>query len=88
MTEVRPFAAAPASLWERDEELAAVEAVIDSLCAGRTSSGSVLLIRGEAGFGKTALLNATRRLAEARGCTVWSARGGETLRSVPFNVVR
>ncbi len=43
---------------------------------------------GEAGLGKTALLAETRRIAEARGCTVWSARGGETLRSVPFNVVR
>ncbi|MFF0013987.1 ATP-binding protein [Streptomyces sp. NPDC005374] len=88
MTEVRPMEAAPASLWEREEEVAAVEGAIDSLCAGRSSSGSVLVIRGEAGFGKTALLAETRRIAEARGCTVWSARGGETLRSVPFNVVR
>ncbi|MEU9171009.1 AAA family ATPase [Streptomyces sp. NPDC048420] len=88
MTEVRPTAAAPASLWEREEEVTAVERAVDSLCAGRASSGSVLVIRGEAGFGKTALLAETRRIAEARGCTVWSARGGETLRSVPFNVVR
>lgn len=88
MTEVRPIEAAPASLWEREEEVAAVEGAIDALCAGRASSGSVLVIRGEAGLGKTALLAETRRIAEARGCTVWSARGGETLRSVPFNVVR
>ncbi|MCT9083566.1 ATP-binding protein [Streptomyces fulvoviolaceus] len=88
MTEVRPPAAAPASLWERDEEVAAVERAVDTLCAGRASAGSLLVIRGEAGFGKTALLSETRRIAERRGCTVWSARGGETLRSVPFNVVR
>lgn len=88
MTEVRPPAAAPASLWERDEELTAVERAVDSLCEDRSSAGSLLVIRGEAGFGKTALLAQTRRIAEARGCTVWSARGGETLRSVPFNVVR
>ncbi|WP_217236580.1 AAA family ATPase [Streptomyces sp. AC555_RSS877] len=88
MTEVRPLAAAPASLWERDEEVAAVVRAIDALGADSSSSGSLLMISGEAGFGKTALLAETRRIAEGRGCTVWSARGGETLRSVPFNVVR
>ncbi|MER6419946.1 AAA family ATPase [Streptomyces sp. NPDC001137] len=88
MTEVRPMEAASASLWERDEEIAAVERAIDTLCADRSSSGSLLVVRGEAGLGKTALLAETRRIAERRNCTVWSARGGETLRSVPFNVVR
>ncbi|MDO0910194.1 AAA family ATPase [Streptomyces sp. DT2A-34] len=88
MTEVRPTPAASASLWERDEELAAVERALDTLCADQSSSGSLLVLRGEAGLGKTALLARTRRSAEARGCTVWSARGSETLSSVPFNVVR
>jgi tetratricopeptide (TPR) repeat protein len=88
MTEVRPTAGASASLWERDEEVAAVARAVDRLCADRSSAGGLLLFRGEAGLGKTALLAETRRIAEARGCTVWSARGGETLRSVPFNVVR
>ncbi|WP_432055356.1 ATP-binding protein [Streptomyces sp. bgisy022] len=88
MTEVRRTAAASASLWERDEEVAALAEAVDSLCADRSSSGSLLVLRGEAGLGKTALLAETRRIAEQRGCTVWSARGGETLRSVPFNVVR
>ncbi|MBC9724316.1 AAA family ATPase [Streptomyces sp. TRM68367] len=88
MTEVRPPAAASASLWERDAEVAAVTAAVDTLCADHASSGGLLVFRGEAGLGKTALLAETRRIAEARGCTVWSARGGETLRSVPFNVVR
>ncbi|MFD5448394.1 ATP-binding protein [Streptomyces sp. NPDC127100] len=88
MTEVRPTAAASASLWERDEEVAAITRAVDTLCADRSSSGTLLVCRGEAGLGKTALLAETRRIAEARGCTVWSARGGETLRSVPFNVVR
>ncbi|MDQ0994099.1 AAA family ATPase [Streptomyces sp. V3I7] len=88
MTEERPRAAASASLWERDEEIAAVTQALDALCADRSSSGNVLVLRGEAGLGKTALLAHTRRLAEERGCTVWSTRGGETLRSVPFNVVR
>jgi tetratricopeptide (TPR) repeat protein len=88
MTEVRPTEAASASLWERDEEIAAVEEALNTLCADRSSSGSLLVIRGEAGIGKTALLAEARRIAERRGCTVWSARGGETLKSVPFNVVR
>ena len=88
MTEVRPTAGASPSLWERDEEVAAVARAVDRLCADRSSAGGLLVFRGEAGLGKTALLAETRRIAEARGCTVWSARGGETLRSVPFNVVR
>lgn len=88
MTEARPRAASSASLWERDEEVAAIEEAVDILCADRSSPGGLLLLRGEAGLGKTALLAETRRIAERRGCTVWSARGGETLRSVPFNVVR
>ncbi len=82
-------AAAPsAALWERDEELAAIAEAVDVLCADRHSPGTLLVLRGEAGLGKTALLAETRRIAEQRGCTVWSARGGETLRTVPFNVVR
>ncbi|MEV5313055.1 AAA family ATPase [Streptomyces sp. NPDC052610] len=88
MTEVRPTAAASASLWERDEELDVIRRAVDALCADRSSSGTLLVLRGEAGLGKTALLAETRRIAEERGCTVWSARGGETLGSVPFNVVR
>ncbi|MEU1462004.1 AAA family ATPase [Streptomyces sp. NPDC005727] len=88
MTEGRPSATGSAPLWERDTEIATVTRALDALCADRSSAGSLLVFRGEAGLGKTALLNETRRMAERRGCTVWSARGGETLRSVPFNVVR
>ncbi|MGX9885234.1 ATP-binding protein [Streptomyces sp. NPDC002276] len=88
MTEDRPPEATSASLWERDEEIAGVVEAIDALCVDRSSSGSLLVVRGEAGFGKTALLAETRRIAEERKCVVWQARGGETLKSVPFNVVR
>lgn len=88
MTEAGRTAGPSASLWERDEEIATLTRAVDTLCADRTSPGTLLVARGEAGLGKTALLAETRRIAEARGCTVWSARGGETLRSVPFNVVR
>ena len=88
MTEEGPNEAASASLWERDEEVAAVTRAVEALYEDRSSAGSLLVFRGEAGLGKTALLSETRRIAERRGCQVWSARGGETLRSVPFNVVR
>ncbi|MGW4568509.1 ATP-binding protein [Streptomyces sp. NPDC004561] len=88
MTEGRPPAAASAPLWERDAEIGTVAQALDVLCADQSSGGSLMVFRGEAGLGKTALLAETRRIAERRGCTVWSARGAETLRSVPFNVVR
>jgi tetratricopeptide (TPR) repeat protein len=88
MTEVRPPAAASASLWERDAEVAAVTRAVDALCADPSAPGALLALRGDAGLGKTALLAETRRIAEARDRAVWSARGGETLRSVPYNVVR
>ncbi|MFI6526920.1 ATP-binding protein [Streptomyces uncialis] len=84
------------ALWERESEIAAAEQAIERLCAetpaasaGRPARpGSLLVFTGVPGIGKTALLTRVRRTAESRGCTVWSARGGETLTSVPFNVVR
>ncbi|MFH9431548.1 ATP-binding protein [Streptomyces sp. NPDC017615] len=88
MTEGRPQPAASGYLWEREAEIATVTEAIELLCADRTSAGSLLLFRGEAGLGKTALLAEIRRIAERRGCVVWSARAGETLRSVPFHVLR
>ncbi|GGN60076.1 hypothetical protein GCM10011579_024860 [Streptomyces albiflavescens] len=88
MTEVRPGVVASASLWERDEEVATLEEAIAALRADSASSGSLLVFSGEAGLGKTALLAEARRIAESSGCAVWSARGGETVTSVPFNVVR
>ncbi|MFF8989406.1 ATP-binding protein [Streptomyces sp. NPDC014983] len=88
MTEGRPPAAASAPLWERDAEIATVAQAIDELRADESSAGGLLVFRGEAGLGKTALLTETRRMAERSGCTVWYTRGAETLRSVPFNVVR
>ncbi|NYV77772.1 AAA family ATPase, partial [Streptomyces sp. UH6] len=90
MTEERPGMRADGSalLWERDEEVAAIERAVETLCTGRAPAGRLLVLRGEAGLGKTALLTEAHRIAELHGCTVWSARGGETLRSVPYNVVR
>ncbi|MFB7707631.1 AAA family ATPase [Streptomyces sp. NPDC056105] len=87
MTQSRPEGAASAALWERDKEIAVVERALGELCGDAASSGSLVVFRGEAGIGKTALLEEVRRIAAGRA-TVWSARGGETVTSVPFNVVR
>lgn len=73
-------------LYEREPELAAAAEAVDALCGGQ-AAGGLLVFTGEAGIGKTALLDEIRMLAADR-CTVWSARGGETVTSVPFHVVR
>ncbi|MFC9842014.1 ATP-binding protein [Streptomyces sp. NPDC060223] len=88
MTEAGPGVAASAPLWERDEEVATLEQAIGALRADSATPGSLLVFSGDAGLGKTALLAEARRIAESTGCAVWSARGGETVTSVPFNVVR
>ncbi|MFE6163009.1 ATP-binding protein [Streptomyces sp. NPDC056486] len=87
MTQGRPGGGTWAPLWERDAELTAVAGAVDELCSDATTAGGLLVFQGEAGIGKTALLSEVRRIAEGRA-TVWSARGGETVTSVPFNVVR
>ncbi|WP_030560794.1 ATP-binding protein [Streptomyces aureocirculatus] len=88
MTQGRPGGGAWAPLWERETELAAIEGAVTDLCSGRTNRGGLLVFSGEAGIGKTALLAEARRIAQDRAATVWVARGGETLKEVPFNVVR
>ena len=87
MTQGRPGGAAWGPLWERDANSPRPTRAVDELCADATTAGGLIVFSGEAGIGKTALLAEVRRLAEGRA-TVWSARGGETVTSVPFNVVR
>ncbi|GHE59247.1 hypothetical protein GCM10018785_30530 [Streptomyces longispororuber] len=87
MTQGRPGGGAWSPLWERDEETRAAERAVSALCSDRTTEGGLLVFSGEAGIGKTALMAEVRRIAHDRA-TVWAARGGETLQSVPFNVVR
>ncbi|MFF3749146.1 ATP-binding protein [Streptomyces sp. NPDC002018] len=82
----RPGHTGTLPLLEREPELAAAARAVDALCAA-APSGGVLVYRGAAGLGKTALLSEVRRMATGR-CAVWSARGGETVTSVPFHVVR
>lgn len=73
------------SLVERDRELGVIEALLADAAGGR---GSVLLIEGLPGIGKTALLAAARQLADARGLRTLTAVGGELDRELPFAIVR
>lgn len=80
-------------LYERDHAIRAAKAAIDTLCvdfaAGGVQIGSLLLYSGQAGLGKTAMLQQVRRLAHLQdGCTVLNARGGERRSREPFYVVR
>ncbi|MEU7295261.1 AAA family ATPase [Streptomyces exfoliatus] len=78
-------------MLERGPELAAAAHAVDELVAGAAAGGpaqgGILVYRGEPGIGKTALLAEIRRTAQDR-CTVLTARGGETLTSVPFHLTR
>lgn len=71
-------------LVEREQELAVIEA---SLASARSGNGSVLLIEGPAGIGKTSLLRAARQRAADRGMAVLHARGTELEREYPLGVV-
>ena len=66
-------------LLGRDRELLAIDAVLERARAG--ASGTLALV-GEAGIGKTALLEAAAERAE--GMTVLRARGVESEAEVPF----
>ncbi|MEX0167868.1 AAA family ATPase [Streptomyces sp. LMG1-1-1.1] len=78
-------------MLERDPELTAAAHAVDALVAGAAAGGpgrgGILVFRGEPGIGKTTLLAAIHRIARDR-CTVLTARGGETLVSVPFHLTR
>lgn len=72
-------------LLERESELARIRAALDAACAG---VGTSIVIEGGAGIGKTALLDATRALAQERRMSVLGARGTELESDYPFGVVR
>jgi DNA-binding NarL/FixJ family response regulator len=76
---------ATVELLERDEELAAIEGLLDATAAG---AGAPLTVEGDAGAGKTSLLDAAAGLAGGREMLVLRARGGEYERDFPYGVVR
>jgi DNA-binding CsgD family transcriptional regulator len=74
-------ASTPDRLLEREGELAALR---DAL----SRPGSVTVLEGPAGVGKTALIGAARTLAEDSGLLVLEARGAELEQAFAFGVVR
>jgi DNA-binding CsgD family transcriptional regulator len=72
-------------ILERDSELVRIAAALDSATKG---SGRVIVIEGEAGIGKTALMRETRELAQQRGFGRLQATGDETETAMAWGVVR
>src|SRR6202050_3980507 len=74
-----------ALVLERDREL---ERIGECLQRARQGRGGALVVEGQAGIGKTALLAVARRTAEGEGFGVLRARGAELEREFAFGVVR
>src|ERR1700761_4225902 len=73
------------ALVERETELAAIDSALERAVGGE---GSILLVEGEAGIGKTELLRAAAARAPARGVQVMTSRGSELERDHAYGVVR
>ena len=76
----------PVQLLEREDELATFDEALQASRADRV--GRLIAIRGQAGMGKTCLLNAARSRAEGAGFRVFFARGSVLERSFAYGVVR
>ncbi len=72
-------------LLDRVAELGAIAAAVESACSG---AGSVLLVEGAAGIGKTRLLGYACDRAVNAGMTVLAARGAEFEDGYAWGVVR
>ncbi len=75
---------APA-LLEREAELAALAGALEDALAGE---GSLVVVEGSAGIGKSRLLAEARSLAAAAGMQVLSSRAGEHETEFAYGVVR
>ena len=73
----------PPTLLGRERELAVLDQLVESVRAGR---GQGLVIRGEAGIGKTALLGELDRKAE--GFIILRGRGVESEADLPYAAVQ
>lgn len=70
-------------MLERERELAALS---HALAGARAGDGTLVLIEGPAGIGKSSLLAAARMAAEGEGMLVLQARGLELEQDAPFLV--
>ena len=73
------------TLLERDAELEVVDNLLARACDRR---GSLLIVDGPAGIGKSRLLTAAHELGRARRFEVLRARGAESERALSYGVVR
>jgi len=73
------------TLLERDAELAELEAALAGVIAG---AGTLVVVEGAGGIGKSRLVAAARQRAAASGLCVLAARASELERSFSFGVVR
>ena len=73
------------ALLERERELEALAAGLDRACAG---DGTLLLVQGPAGVGKTELVREARAAAGRTGMVLLEARGSELEQPFAFGVVR
>lgn len=73
--------AAPSNLVGRDEQVALLAAAVEDAGAGR---GRVVVVRGDPGIGKSALLADLAHRADAAGFEVHSGRGDEMAQARPF----
>lgn len=72
-------------LLEREREIASVHRLLAAAVSG---SGALLLIEGDAGIGKTGLVQTAATSADGLGMRVLRARGAELERDLAFGVVR
>jgi predicted ATPase len=70
----------PPSLLGRGDELARLYRIVEEL----PDHGEALVVRGEPGIGKSALLAAASRRAQDRGVVVLAANGVESEAQLPF----
>lgn len=70
---------------DREVELAAIGRAV---ALALTGEGGLLVVRGPAGIGKSALLRATERLADEHAAVVLRARAAPFERGFPYGVVR
>jgi DNA-binding CsgD family transcriptional regulator len=81
--ESGPVGTTPPTLLEREIELDALRAAIDD---ARCGVGSVVVIQGPSGAGKTALLEAAQSQAQAAGLRVLASRGRDLEQRVALGV--
>jgi DNA-binding CsgD family transcriptional regulator len=81
----RLVSSATSALRERERELGALGESLDQACAG---TGSLLLVEGPAGVGKTELVREARAAAERANVTPLEARGSELEQPFAFGIVR